>query len=85
VSSQPQKPNLQVIDQKDIALPAEVRVAYLQAPVNIPWLNISTNTSLTDKTAVGVKMVLTSEGLVLSKGAIRAIIPSTNIKIAVFK
>lgn len=85
MSSQPPKPNLQLIDKKDVVLPAEVRVAYLQAPVNIPWLNISTNTSLTDKTAVGVKMLLTTDGLVLIKGDVRAIIPTTNIKIAVFK
>lgn len=62
----------------------EVSVAYLQAPITFPGV-FSTLTTISGTTAPAVRMTWSDKGLLLTHGKVTAIVPTTNVKICVFK
>jgi len=62
----------------------EVTVVYLQATTTFPGV-FSTQTTLSKANSPNVKMFWSDKGLLITHGNVTAIIPTTNVKLCVFK
>lgn len=65
----------------------EITLAYLHSPVTVNGLGLDTVTTLDagNCTSKGILVSRDEHGIMLSKGALRAIIPLTNVKVYVLK
>lgn len=63
----------------------EVKVAFLQAQINVPEMGLLSQTMLGGDKTPGLKITINDHGLMLTKDKQVAFVPMTNVKVAVLK
>lgn len=63
----------------------EVKLAFLQAQINLPEMGLLSCTHLGADKTPGVTIMMDAAGLMLTKGKVTAFVPMTNVKVAVLK